>query len=566
MLAELFIKNFAIIDDLRISFSDGLIVLTGETGAGKSIIVGAIQLLLGGRATSDLIRTGCDAAELEALFEIPDNGKVAQVMASYDLDVSEGLLIRRIISRNNRHRIYINERLVTLKRLNSITENLAGISGQHAHQKLLRQDHHLSVLDAFGGLNSLRKDVYQSYHELMPMISELEALKEKQQTQTDQIEFYRFQRDEILGAELKPQEDTQLEQEASVLKNAQSIHKTVFETLGTLYDSKGAVVERLIETGRQMQIACQKDVRLSPLAKRMEDVTLQLEDIAGELRKYMPTIRFDDRRMEEIESRLDRIRKLKRKYGGSVEAILDVLKNLEQKLDGVENLAERISETEKQINQKKAALADLALKLSSGRQEAARQLEQRVEEELATLSMDRTRFKVDFANPQRSESSNWKIKANGKAVSATGIDSVAFMIAPNPGEAPKPLSSIASGGELSRVVLALKTIMAEKDSVETVIFDEVDAGIGGGVAEVVGMKLAAMASLHQVLCITHLPQIAKFGQQHFRITKVVSRGQTQTHIEPLNVTERIEEIARMLGGMTLTKATMDHAAEMLGGR
>lgn len=563
MLRELFIKNFTIIDKLHISFSDGLSILSGETGAGKSIIINAVNLLLGSKATAKLIRTGSEEAELEALFQITPGSRLAKIMKKKGFDDSEELVIRRIISRKARHRIYINGSLATIQMLNSVTENLASISGQHAHQGLLKEDQHLLILDQFGGLMPQRAEVYRYYHEIVPMIRMLQELKVAGDQQDEHIKLLEFQKKEIIDASVNPGEDKALEQKRIRLKNGEALYQAVHGSIEDLYSAEGAIVERIVEVKKRLEKASLIDPALTLQAEGLAKSVFNLEDIAEGLREYQKNVEMDEGLLEEVEERLDTLHKLKRKYGGSLEAIFAYLESIDRKLSKIANLSEKIAETEAKLDTLHAKLVRSAENLSKKRKQVANILAKKVEKELAFLEMSQTKFKISLESMPTEENINPYLTYDNKAVSETGIDRATFMIAPNVGEVLKPLSSIVSGGELSRVVLALKAILAKTESVETVVFDEVDAGIGGSVAEVVGKKLSSLARYHQVICITHLPQIAKFGDYHFRISKHVSRGRTITGIRPLDNKERVKEIARMLGGVEITQATLDHAHEML---
>ena len=563
MLRELSIKNFTIIDNLRITFSDGLSILSGETGAGKSIIINAVNLLLGSKATARLIRTGSEAAELEALFQITPKSRLAKIMKEKGFDESEELVIRRIISRKARHRIYINGRLATIQMLNSITENLASISGQHAHQGLLKEDQHLLILDQFGGLTPQRAEVYRYYNEIVPMIRMLQELKAAGDKQDEHIRLLEFQKKEIIDASINPGEDKALEQKRIRLKNGEALYQAVHSSIEDLYSVQGAIVERIVEVKKRLEKASLIDPALTPQAEGLAKSIFNLEDIAEGLREYQKNVEMDEGLLEEVEERLDTLHKLKRKYGGSLEAIFAYLESTDQELSKIANLSEKIAETEAKLDTLHAKLVCLAENLSKKRKQTADILAKKVEKELSFLEMSQAKFKILLQSIPTEENINPYLTCDNKGISETGIDRATFMIAPNVGEVLKPLSSIVSGGELSRVVLALKAILAKTESVETVVFDEVDAGIGGSVAEVVGKKLSSLARYHQVICITHLPQIAKFGDYHFRISKHVSRGRTITSIRPLDDKERVKEIARMLGGVEITRATLDHAHEML---
>ena len=563
MLQELTIKNFAIIDDIQITFENGLTILSGETGAGKSIIINAVNLLLGSRATAKMIRTGAQSAELEALFQVQPGTRVAAIMADHGYQAGEGLLIRRIIARNDRHRIYINDRLATIQALSSITANLASISGQHVHQLLLKDDQQLLTLDQYGNLMPLRAEVHQAYNQILPLTKTLSELRSQEDRQAEHLELLKFQQQEIMDAGVVPGEDTLLGEEIKRLRNAETLLQAIHASIDQLYSAPRSVIENLGEIRKQLDQANRLDATLTPKTKLLADATFQLEDLVQELRIYKDTVQIDPGRLEQAEARLDTLIRLKRKYGGSLEAVALRLEAIDKELATVQDVTTRIKTVEQELIKLHNRLAHQAEKLSQQRAQTAKLLAVKVENELASLKMPRTRFEIALTQAEAEPNSEPYLTWQHKAISATGIDQATFLIAPNVGEELKPLAGIASGGELSRVVLALKAILADSETVATVIFDEVDAGIGGGAAEVVGKKLAHLADYHQVLCITHLPQIAKFGNHHLRISKHVSKGRTTTAINPLSASERVQEIARMLGGEKITQTTIDHAHEML---
>jgi DNA repair protein RecN (Recombination protein N) len=563
MLTELSIRNFAIIDDLRITFSDKLTILSGETGAGKSIIVNAMNLLLGSRANAKLIRTGAETAELEAFFDVSPESDAAKIMAEQGFDPSEGLIVRRIISNTDRHKIYINSRLATMQVLTEIAENLASISGQHEHQGLLKDDLHLHIIDQFAGLVPKRQKVGQLYHQILPLITKLKKLTSQQHHQFEHLELLKFQKKEIIDASLKAGEDDVLEQELVRLKNAGLILQTIIRSHDLLYGMQGAVVESLVEISKDLEKISEIDPQLVPKVKGLTDAAFQIEDISHELRSYMANIEMDEKRLEQVEARLEMIRKLKRKYGGTIDSVVSHLQTIERELSNIENISDNIEHLKEELDKLNQKIIAEALLLSEERQKAAQKLSQKVESELADLKMSGTRFVVAISQPVTENPPFPYLYVGNSSVSENGLDRAEFMIAPNVGENLKSLAGIASGGELSRVVLALKAILAKNDSVETIVFDEVDAGIGGDVAEMVGKKLLTLSKHHQIICITHLPQIAKFGDHHFRISKQVRDGRTRTTIEPIPEHDRVRELARMLGGAEITRATLDHAAEML---
>ncbi len=563
MLKELSIRNFAIIDDLKINFSAGLTILSGETGAGKSIILNAVNLLLGSRASADLVRTGAETAELEGLFQISQTGSIAESLSAQGYDPGEGLLIRRIISRSDGNRVYVNGRLATIGLLNTITENLASISGQHAHQGLLKEEQHLLILDQFGGLMALRRQAYDNYHQILPLVEKLNRLNTIRQRRADHIELLTFQKKEIIAANPILEEDIGLENERLRLKNAETLYQTVYSSIENLYGSSGSVIERILEVKKNLTNAGRIDSQLATKADSLGTAAYQIEDLVEELRSHLNLIEMDEQRLETVEERLDTLNKLKRKYGGSIEAVFAQLETIEQELSKVENISEQIKEIEDKLFKLHTQLKRRSMQLSKKRKKAAEMFARKVVEELDSLNMPRTDFEVILRPIETKEKTSIYLKSDHHTITESGVDRATFMIAPNPGEELKPLAGIASGGELSRVVLALKAILAETGAVETIVFDEVDAGIGGVTAEVVGRKLHELARHHQIICITHLPQIAKFGDRHFRISKHVTAGRTQTAILPLSKKDRYREIARMLGGEKITQTTLDHARELL---
>ena len=475
----------------------------------------------------------------------------------------EGLLIRRIVSRADSNRIYINGRLATMQLLCAITENLASISGQHVHQNLLKEEHHLLILDQFGGLLSQRQAVFDAYHIMLPLMDKLERLRTLKDRQAQQVELLQYQRGEIESAALTEGEDAGLEQERNRLKNSELLFQTVYQAVEEIYSGQGSVAEKLTAVRKNLEKAGRVDSALSPGVDHLIQINFLLEELVDNLRNYLKTVETNESRLEAVEERLDLINKLKRKYGGSLEAILAYREAISLELAEIENVDEQITVTEKRLAGCHSRLAESALNLSQQRRKTAKALAHAVEAELKNLKMGQTRFEVALHHVPTGNRTSTFLQVNGMQVFESGLDRAVFRIAPNVGEELKPLTAIASGGELSRIVLALKSILATTDAVETVVFDEVDAGIGGGTAEVVGHKLLELSAHHQVICITHLPQIAKFGSHHFSISKRVVKGRTLTAITVLDEKSRVEELARMLGGVDITPTTLNHARELL---
>ncbi|MEW6261137.1 MAG: DNA repair protein RecN [Thermodesulfobacteriota bacterium] len=563
MLRELSIKNFAIIDDVHIEFDDGLTVLTGETGAGKSIVVQAVNLLLGARADSTMVRTGCSAAELEAFFDIPESCPAAAILRENDIDPSEGLIVRRVVSEANRHRITLNGRTVTGQMLQAVTGHLAGISGQHAHQRLLREDHHLVLLDAFCGLDGDRQEVSRLYHALLPLLRERETVLDLQRRQAALSEILEAERNEILEARIQPDEDRVLESERAVLKHREFLLQSLQEVMQELYSGEGSILERLVALSKTLDKAGRIDPESAAIGRRIEEVHILIEDISADVRLRLGGLEMDEGRLEAVEKRLDTLNRLKRKYGGSLDAVRLRLEEVENELAALEDLDNHRRRIEADIAERKERLIALSRKLSIGRSSGAAKLTERMMQELSELRMGASRFEARVEPIASAPDDGDMFVVDGRRIRETGYDRVSFWIATNPGEELKPLARIASGGELSRVVLAIHAIMAQTDAVSTIVFDEVDAGIGGRTADVVGRKLHDLSRRHQLICITHLPQIARFADRHYHIAKIVVGNRTITTISPLDAEQRVFEMARMLGGEHLTETTLAHARELL---
>jgi DNA repair protein RecN (Recombination protein N) len=564
MLRELSIRNFAIIDDLQIRFEPGLTILSGETGAGKSIIINAVNLIVGSRAAAEMVRTGAESAELEALFAVDPGSAAGRAAAAMGYEVGDGLLVRRVISRAEGNRVYVNGRIATLQVLSAVTENLAAISGQHAHQGLLKEEQHLLLLDQFGGLTARREAVGALFREILPGLKHLRELQARKVSQAEQAELLEFQEREIAAAGLLADEDIELERERARLRNAGALMEAVQGSVDLLYGASGSATDRVAEARRRLEKMARVDPGLAAQGERLAEIGYRIEELLQDLRGYLRSVEFNDRRLEEVEQRLDIVNRLKRKYGGSLAAVFAKLAGARAEQAAIQNLDADIAAAAERLKALAAALAAEAGALSHERRKAAKRFASAVAAELATLKMPGTRFAVALSSAPAAPDADPHLVVDGSGLSESGIDRALFTIAPNIGEPPKPLAAIASGGELSRVVLALKSILAASESVATIVFDEVDAGIGGAVAEVVGRKLAALSRRHQVFCITHLPQIAKFADHHFNISKEVAGGRTRTVITPLSEEERTRELARMLGGETITRVTLEHARELLG--
>lgn len=563
MLSALAIKNFAIIDDVQISFKDGFSVLTGETGAGKSIIIEAVNLLLGSRASAGLVRAGCDSAELEAFFDIEEQSKAAKLLKTQGIDGSEGLIVRRVISSSGKSRVFINSRQSTLDLLKQATRDLAGISSQHAHQGLLKEENHLEILDEFADTTHLKNKVRTLYQTIVPLKKKIRELTKSLDAKKKEQDFLEFQINEISSAGILPNEDEALEKKRRTLLNASKIFEAVNRSIHEIHDREGSLIEKLSFLKNNMEKPGEAEDTLGKTVQKLSGTIFDLQDIADELREFSFTIDLDPASLEMTDQRLDLISRLKRKYGPSLEDLFDAYEGMQNRLSQTTGMEEQIKALEtdgkeilKQINQK-------ATQLSALRETAAKKLSRLAGKELDALEMGNAKFEVSFSH-QIATNPDDISTPDQKKIGPDGMDTVRFLLSPNPGEALKPLVKIASGGELSRIVLALKAVLSKTRSLETLIFDEVDAGIGGATSEKVGLKLNQLSQKHQVICITHLAQIAKYAENQFRISKDVVDGRTFTTIVPLaQQSARIEEIARMIGGTTITGATLTHARELL---
>jgi len=566
MLTELNIRNFAIIEELHAEFGPGFNILTGETGAGKSILVDALNLLLGGRASPEMIRTGEEEATIEAFFDL-GKGEDIKALSQFQFEPEEGILIKRIIHRSGKSRASLNGHSITLHMLEELGENLINIYGQHEHQHFLNPQRHIDILDRSGGLTPLRQEYQDLYRQWLQTRSDLEGLIAKERQRSERMELLTFQSREIAKANLKlpkagePSEEEELAAERARLIHAEKLYAIAHQGTEVLYGESGSVVERLKSTIQRLRDGAKIDSSLTPLVSAAESALFQSEDVASSLRAYRGKILFDPKRLELIEFRLEEIHKLKKKYGPSMEEVLAYKEKIDREQKHLESLEEKIAALKKNSDALESQALSLAQELSLKRQKVARELSARVEAELATLGMKKVRFEIEVAPAFPGE------QIEGSAfiprLGEKGIDRVQFFLSPNPGEDLKPLARIASGGELSRIMLALKRVLAEDYLVKTLVFDEVDAGIGGGIAEVVGRKLKEISSRHQVFCITHLAQIASYAAAHYRVKKRIQGGRTIVEVNLLQGNEREQEIARMLGGVKITEKTIDHAREML---
>ena len=568
MLRELFIENFALIDCLRLEFGRGFNILTGETGAGKSIIIDSVSLLLGGRSSAEQVRAGAEAAQIEGVFEVDSSPDLLRLLEEWGIVLGDDrlLVIHREINRSGRGRCRVNGQTVTVLTLSRIGRFLMDIHGQHEHQSLLSTVAQRQILDSFGGETLAQKaeKVATLYHQWQAVKDELAALVMSEEEKNQRIEFISFQLQEIENARLQPGEEETLTREREILAAAEKLYENASITYQQLYgmDEPGSVLDKLGEGMQALEKAAEVDATLQPLVETMQQAACQIEEVAREVRTYRDRIEFNPEALSQIEERLDEIAKLKRKYGQDISEILRCATKIREELATIEDQTARRETLTKKLRSLEEELTQAALALSGLRKVTARKLESTVSKELAEVNMAKTVFQVEISRTADQENG---IPVNSEKVAVTkdGIDQVQFLVAPNPGEGLRPLAKIASGGELSRLMLVLKVIMAEEDQIPTMVFDEIDTGIGGRTAQAVAEKLLLLGLSHQVICVTHLPQIASMADRHFYIEKKTRGERTNVEVRALEQKERVEELARMLGGAEVTATTREHAQEML---
>jgi DNA repair protein RecN (Recombination protein N) len=565
MLQELRIRNFAIIDEVVLQFGTGLYVLTGETGAGKSIIVDAIEMLLGGRADSNVIRAGEETASVEGIFSL-EEGTLADLRALLEPEGlwEEGnvLTLAREMRREGRNIVRINGRAVNLAILRDVGQLLVDVHGQSEHLSLLRTREHLRLLDRFAGLEEKRREFSEKVAELRTVREELEQIRAGEREAARRIDMLTYQIGEIEAARLQPEEEGALLEERTRLGNAEqlaTLADQAVEALDSEEEEQRPASDSLGEAARTLAALAKIDPSQEPSRETAQGVLDQAAELSRALRTYRESIEFNPKRLEQVEERVELLRTLKRKYGDTLAAVAAHAVNARQELEGIAHADERRAELEGREREMLAELGRAGAELSESRTRAAETLARGIETELADLRMEGAKFSVDR---RWEESPDGAIIGEKRiAFDSTGLDRVEFLVAPNPGEGLKPLTKVASGGETSRLMLALKSVLAKADRTPTLIFDEIDQGIGGRVGMVVGRKLWRLTPRHQVFCVTHLPQLAAYGDRHYKVEKIVLGKRTQTLVKLLHARDRVAELAVMLG--TLSETTRESAEEIL---
>lgn len=553
MLSFLKIKNIALIDELNLEFSTGLNLLTGETGSGKSIIVDSLSALTGERVSSDLIKSGETEARIEGLFSITPNKEFYEICDESGVEIDDEIIVRRELSATGKNRIFVNNQLVTQTFLRKIGTYLVDIHGQGEQATLFNQTTHLEILDEYAELENLREKTAAEFNIFSAIENELKMLHADEAQKLQLLDVLQFQVEEIRKVNLQIVEDEQLEEEKRRLNNSEKLSKLTDESYALLYENEEATLTTLEKIVRRVRELSEFESSFQDYLESLDATEALLEDLAFTIRDFRSSLEFSPERLEEIENRLAEISRLKRKYGGSIESVLAHLKESEERLSRIEDASLTEKELQKKLEKTKQNFLKAARDLHEQRVTSAKQFEKQVEKNLKAVSLEKARFEVRFTADE----------TNHKSFTAKGFDHIEFYFSANVGESVKPIAKVASGGETSRLMLILNTTTSLTTSGKTMVFDEIDAGIGGRVAEAVGLKLKELSKNQQVLCVTHQPQVASLATHHFVVSKEVVGNKTKVFIKELDETARIEEIARMLAGEKITESARNHAKEML---
>jgi len=564
MLKTLAIRNYVLIDELRIDFQAGLNIITGETGAGKSILIGALGGLLGDKMGREVIRAGADRAVVEGEFDIANLPGIREYLSEHDVEsADEGLIIRREVSAGGKSRCFVNDQPVSIAVLAGLGDLLVDLHGQHEHQLLLQVAHHGDYLDAFAGLAAERTAMKEKFQQLTACIRELQEVERTAREAEKSRDFMRFQLNEINAIAPQAGEDDALKAEEQILHNAEMLYERTGRLFQKLYEADGSAAEILAAAESDLAQLSQIDERFRAMVTEAQNARIVVQELAQSVQRYAQAISFDPERLEKIRIRGADLAGLKRKYGGTLQAVLDQAARLTRELDLIENLDEAIAGLQKNLDQARAAAGELSRNISERRKKAGEIFSNRVQGVLEELGMPRARFSIRQTFTPDTDEPFVQIEGSTARIGPKGFDLIEFLLAANPGEEDKPLAVVASGGEISRVMLALKSLLAEADQVPVLIFDEIDIGISGRIAQAVGRNLKALGRSHQVLCITHLPQIASMADHHFLVEKSGDDKQTRTTIRPLTAEDSIRQIAALLGGEKVTEAHLRSAAELV---
>ena len=566
MLRSLYIRDYAIIEELEVEFGSGLNIITGETGAGKSILIGALKMILGERADTDAVRKGARKAIIEGIFDEADIAPIQEALEEHDIEPGPEVIMRREI-RSSRSRAFINDTPATLDVMRRVADELIDLHGQHEHQSLLHTDVHLKLLDNFGGLGGLLENYQAHYETVSALVKERQELVSRRADLEEQQQLYEFQIEEIDRVGPQEGEEEELDAERRMLENAERLVEATAELYTMLYESENAVHDQLVVTRNELQDLARIDSDFEEALDEIRSAQIIVAETAKFLQDYNARVEFNPRRLEEIRTRLGELESLKRKYGGTLEAVLEHRREIGEKHTLARDFEGAIERLGEQVEEAQTRLTEAARRLSSKRREVAERIEQAIVDELASLGMPHSQFEVRFE--QEVDPEGWIVfsvddqEPASYAAFAHGMDQVEFYISTNVGEKPMRLRRVASGGEISRIMLALKTILAKSERLPILVFDEIDTGISGMIANKVGESMHDLAHYHQIIAITHLPQIAAMGDVHFTVEKVIEEGRTKTKIRRLTEEERATEVAALISGTDITDAALENARELM---
>ncbi len=565
MLRSLHIKDYALIDSIDVEFGKGLNIITGETGAGKSILIDAMGLLLGERASVDIVRKDSAKSVVEGIFDVESNQKVKKLLKDNEIDFFPELILRREISLKGANRCFVNDTPVPLSLIKDLGDLLVDLHGQHEHQSLLRTETHIDFLDEFADTEKLLKAYSDAYKDMRELLSRLGELRSKESSLKEKKEFYEFQIKEIDAVSPVEGEEEQITSELNIMENAEKLLGITGSVYENLFDSENSVHDQLTQIKNKIDELLNIDSSFSEIENEFSSIIAQVRDAAEFIRKYNSKIDLDPEHLEELRERLGAISLLKKKFGGSIASVLAYRKKIGEEYDAAENYSQHIQKLEKHVQIAREAAGLIAGKLSSKRKEAAGRVEKEVVKVLAGLGIPDAKFQVRINQANESDPAD-SVSVSGKNYKADvkGIDTVEFYISTNAGEDVKPLIKVASGGEISRIMLSLKTILAKNDKLPLLIFDEIDTGVSGRIAQKVGGALKSIASSHQVIAITHLPQIAGLGNSNYVVEKGTSDNRVTSSIRKLNEDEKIKEVAKLMSGENITEASLKGARELMG--
>ena len=572
MLKSLYIKHYALIEEVRADFESGLNILTGETGAGKSIIIDALSLILGERASSDVVRKGAEKAIVEGIFGVAGNKKLQSLLQTHDIEHEDELILRRETSIKGQSRCFVNDSPVPLNLLKQIGEFLVDLHGQHEHQSLLRPGTHLDLLDDFGGLSGLTAEFRAPFNKLTALFSELGELKTREQELKEKRDLYEFQIKEIDEVGPRDEEEKHLVAELKILENSENLHEITSQLYQLLYEGENAVYDQLVKARNQLEDLAEIDKAFEDAKDECASASAVVDEVTKFIQRYNSRIEFNPERLEQIRERLGRLSLLKKKYGGSVETILKHRERIGREFAIAENFESEIKKLNEKIDEERKTCSSAAQRLSTKRRELVSRINQSVVSELTKLGIANARFDVVIENRVLGKnngsgaSAQPYVKLGRDFLEATsqGIDFVEFHISTNIGEDLRPLVKVASGGEVSRIMLALKTILAKSERLPLLVFDEIDVGVSGRIAQSVGRSLKSLSQFHQIIAITHLPQIAGLANVHLLVEKFNDGKRTATRMRKLDLEERVEEVAKLMSGVEITEAGLEGARELMG--